>query len=32
MNKLGNFGKNDDELIRFVGGEIVLEPKDDEVM
>ena len=32
IKKLGYFGKNDDELIRFVGDEIVSEPKDDEVI
>jgi hypothetical protein len=32
LMKLGYFGKNDDELIRFVGDEIVSEPKDDEVI
>jgi hypothetical protein len=32
MKKLGYFGKNDDELIRFAGDEIVSEPKDDEVI
>jgi hypothetical protein len=32
MKKLGYFGKNDDELIRFAGNEIVPEPKNDEVM
>jgi hypothetical protein len=32
MKKLGYFGKNDDELIRFVGDEVILEPKDDEVV
>jgi hypothetical protein len=32
MKKLGYFGKNDDNLIRFAGEEIVLEPKDDEVV
>jgi hypothetical protein len=26
------FGKNDDELIRFAGDEVVLEPRDDEVV
>jgi hypothetical protein len=26
IKKLGYFGKNDDELIRFVGDEVVLEP------
>jgi hypothetical protein len=30
MKKLGYFGKNDDNLIRFMGEEIILEPKDDE--
>jgi hypothetical protein len=32
LMKLGYFGKNDDELIRFVGDEIVSEAKDDEVI
>jgi hypothetical protein len=32
MKKLGYFGKNDDNLIRFVGEEIIPEPKDDEVV
>jgi hypothetical protein len=32
MKKLGYFGKNDDELIRFAKDEIVLEPRDDEVV
>jgi hypothetical protein len=32
MKKLGYFEKNDDNLIRFVGEEIILEPKDDEVV
>jgi hypothetical protein len=32
MKKLGYFGKNDDELIRFAGDEVILEPKDDEVI
>jgi hypothetical protein len=32
MKKLGYFGKNDDYLIRFAGEEIILEPKDDEVV
>jgi hypothetical protein len=32
MKKLGYFGKNNDELIRFAGDEIVPEPKDDEVI
>jgi hypothetical protein len=32
MKKLGYFRKNDDYLIRFAGEEIILEPKDDEVV
>jgi hypothetical protein len=32
MKKLGYFEKNDDNLIRFVGEEIILELKDDEVV
>jgi hypothetical protein len=32
MKKLGYFGKNGDELIRFTGNETVPEPKDDEVI
>jgi hypothetical protein len=32
VKKLGYFGKNNDDLIRFIGDEIVLEPKDDEVV
>jgi hypothetical protein len=32
MKKLGYFGKNDDELIRFTRDEVILEPKDDEVI
>jgi hypothetical protein len=32
MNKLGYFGKNDDELIWFAGDEVVLEPRNDEVV
>jgi hypothetical protein len=32
MIMLGYFGKNDDELIRFAGDEVILEPKDDEVI
>jgi hypothetical protein len=32
MKKLGYFGKNDDELIRFTRDEVVLEPRDDEVI
>jgi hypothetical protein len=30
MKKLGYFGKDDDELIRFVGHEVIPEPRDDE--
>jgi hypothetical protein len=32
MKKLGYFGGNDDELVCFVGEEIILEPKEDEVV
>jgi hypothetical protein len=32
MNKLGYFGKNDDELVWLAGDEIVLEPRNDEVV
>jgi hypothetical protein len=32
MNKLGYFGENDDELIRFAGEETIPEPKEDEVV
>jgi hypothetical protein len=32
MKKLGYIGKNDDDLIRFAGDEIILELKDDEVV
>jgi hypothetical protein len=32
MKKLGYFGENDDELVRFAGEEIILEPKEDEVV
>jgi hypothetical protein len=32
MKKLGYFWKNDDGLIRFAGDEVILEPKDDEVI
>jgi hypothetical protein len=32
MKKLGYFGKNDDELLRFAGDKIVPEPRDDEVV
>jgi hypothetical protein len=32
MNKLGYFGKNDDELLRFIGDKIILEPRDDKVV
>jgi hypothetical protein len=32
MKKFGYFGKNDDGLIRFAGDEVILEPKDDEVI
>jgi hypothetical protein len=30
MKKLGYFGENDDELVRFAGEEIIPEPKEDE--
>jgi hypothetical protein len=32
MKKLGYFGNNDDELIRFSGEEVVPEPRDDEIV
>ena len=32
MKKLGYFGKNDDELIRFSRDKVVPEPRDDEVV
>jgi hypothetical protein len=32
MKKIGQFGKNDDELIWFAGDEVVSEPRDDEVI
>jgi hypothetical protein len=32
MKKLGYFGENEDELIRFAREEVVLEPKEDEVV
>jgi hypothetical protein len=32
MKKLGYFGENEDELIRFAGEEVVPEPKEDEVV
>jgi hypothetical protein len=32
MKKLGYVGKNDDDLVRFAGDEIIPEPKDDEVV
>ena len=32
MKKLGYFGENDDELVRFAGKEVVLEPRNDEVV
>jgi hypothetical protein len=32
MKKLENFGENDDELVRFAREEIILEPKEDEVV
>jgi hypothetical protein len=32
MKKLGYFGEVDSKLVRFAGEEVVLEPKDDEVV
>jgi hypothetical protein len=32
MKKLGYFGENDDDLVRFVGEETISEPKEDEVV
>ena len=32
MKKLGYFGENDGKLVRFAGEEIILEPKEDEVV
>jgi hypothetical protein len=32
MKKLGYFGRNDDNLVRFAGEEVIPEPKDDEVV
>jgi hypothetical protein len=32
MKKLGYFGENDDELVRFAGEETIPEPKEDEVV
>jgi hypothetical protein len=32
MNKMGYFGENEDELICFAGEEVILEPKEDEVV
>jgi hypothetical protein len=32
MKKLGYFGEADSKLVRFAGEEVVLEPKDDEVV
>jgi hypothetical protein len=32
MKKLGYFGKNNDELIRFTGEEVVLEPRNDKIV
>jgi hypothetical protein len=32
MKKLGYFGEYDDELVHFAGEEIILEPKEDEVV
>jgi hypothetical protein len=32
MKKLGYFGENDDELVRFAGKEMIPEPKEDEVV
>jgi hypothetical protein len=32
MKKLGYFGENDDELVRFAGEEVIPEPRNDEVI
>ena len=32
MKKLGYFGENDDELVRFAGEEVLPEPKEDEAV
>jgi hypothetical protein len=32
MKKLGYFGQNDDELLRFAGDEVIPEPRNDEVV
>jgi hypothetical protein len=32
MKKLGYFGENEDELIRFAGEEVIPKPKEDEVV
>jgi hypothetical protein len=32
MKKLGYFGQNDDELLRFAGDEVIPEPKEDDVV
>jgi hypothetical protein len=32
MKKLGYFGENEDGLIRFAGEEVILEPKEDDVV
>jgi hypothetical protein len=32
MKKMGYFGENDDELVRFTKEEVVPEPKEDEVV
>jgi hypothetical protein len=32
MKKLGYFGENDDELVRFPREEVILEPRNDEVI
>jgi hypothetical protein len=32
MKKLGYFGENDDELVRFAGEEVIPEPRDDKVV
>jgi hypothetical protein len=32
MKKLGHFGKHEDELVRFVGEEVILERRNDEVV
>jgi hypothetical protein len=32
MKKIGYFGENDDELVRFAGEEVIPDPRDDEVV